>query len=72
MRIIDAEGLQKRILEAAESMDCKNLELDKQGMASPDVNKAIFELMFIHQFLPFMDNSQVRQKECYLNEKYGV
>lgn len=72
MRIIDAYGLQKRIVQAACEMDCENNLLAKQGKASVEVDKDIFRLMFIHKFLPYWSTEQIRQKECLLNEEYGV
>ena len=72
MRIIDARILQKRITEAASQMDCKNNQAGRSGKTSSEVDRAIFELMFIHKFLPFWSTEQVRQKECYLNNKYSV
>ena len=72
MRVISAYELQKRIVTVASQMDCQNNELAKQGKASPEIDRQIFELMFIHQFLPFFSVDQIRQKECYLNETYGV
>lgn len=72
MRIIDGRELQKRIIQAATEMDCENNLLAKQGKASSEVDRGIFELIFIHKFLPFWTTEQVRQKECYLNNKYSV
>lgn len=72
MRIITAYELQKRISKVASKMDCENIKLAKQGKASQVVDEKIFEMMFIRQFLPYWTTQQIKQKECYLNEKFGV
>lgn len=72
MRINSAHVIQKRIIKVASELDCKNISLAKQGKASNETNFAIFEMMFIYKFLPFFDAEQRRQKECFLNEKYGI
>ena len=72
MRINSANGIQKRIIAVASKLDCQNIELAKQGKASIKINDALFELMFIHTFIPFWDSSQRRQKECLLKDKYGI
>jgi len=72
MKITSANDLQERIIKVAGELDCKNIQLAKQGKASDEIANDLFEMMFIHEFLPYWNTGQVRQKECLLNEKYNV
>ena len=72
MRVISATNLQGRIEKAACEMDCKAVALAKQGKSSKGTQDALFEIMFIHAFLPYWNTSQLRQKECYLHDKFGI
>lgn len=72
MKIFSAYELQKRIVKTASEMDCENNRLAKQGKASSEINEAIFEMMFLYPFLPYWPVEVLRQKECYLNDKYQV
>ena len=71
MRIITANELQKRVAKIASKMDCENIKLAKQGKGNKVVDDKIFELMFIHTFLPYWSTDQIKQKECYINSKFG-
>ncbi len=72
MKSYSADELQARILKVACEMDCKNIQAAKQGQASIEVNKNVFELMFIHEFLPGWDANKRRQVECLLNAKFKI
>lgn len=72
MKILTANGLQDRIMQAAVVLDCENIALAKQGKQSESVDEQLFEMMFIHEFLPYWNAGQIKQKECYLNDKYGI
>jgi len=72
MRITSANGLQERIIKVASELDCENIKLAKQGKASDEIDNDLFEMMFIHEFLPYWNTGQIRQKECLLNDKYNI
>lgn len=65
-------GLQRRIMQKANELDCVNTRKAMQGKSSPETDKQVFELMFIHKLLPYLNGSQIREKECYLNDKFGL
>ena len=72
MREISAYALQQRISAFACKMDCEDISLAKKGKASKQNNDDLFEMMFIYEFLPYWNTEQIRQKECYLNNKHGL
>lgn len=72
MRVISTDGLKSRIINYAGKIACENMALSKQGKTDNGINEALIELMFIHEALPHWSTKQIRQKECYLNEKYGI
>ena len=72
MRIITASSLRPRILKATNELMCKGVALAKRGKKDKTIDASILELMLIYEFLPYWSDAQVRQKECYLNEKFNV
>lgn len=72
MRLISASTLRPRILETADFLACNGIELAKRGKKDKSIDDAILELMLIYEFLPYWDDATVRQKECYVSEKFGA
>lgn len=71
-KVYSAYDLQSRFKKAACKMDCENIQKAKQGKAIDSVDDSVFEILFIAELLPYLNASQLRQKECYLNDKYGI
>lgn len=72
MKFYAANDIQTRILQVACALDCENIQAAKQGKASKQVNDDIVELMFAHEFIPYWNTKQIRQVECFLNEKFKI
>ena len=72
MKILTPDDLQKRIAQAACKLECENIALAKQGKKSKDNENALFEMMFMYTFIQGWSSTQLRQKECLLNDNYGV
>jgi len=71
-KVYSGYDLQSRFKKAACRMDCENIQKAKQGKALDSVDDAVFEILFIVKLLPYLTAAQMRQKECYLNDKYGI
>lgn len=72
MRLFSVDDIQNRIVKVACALDCENIQNAKQGKTSIDLNESVVELMFFHEFMPYWTKHQVKEAECYLNEKYKI
>lgn len=70
--VLSIEDLQRRILAKACKMSCENIERARQGKADKQVDRDVFEMMVIRKFLPYWSTAQIKQKECYLFEKFRI
>lgn len=72
MRVTTPSGIQKRIMKVACEMDCGNIKASQQGKSSKLVDLEVRHLMLIHEFVPYWNTEQLREVECYLNEKFKI
>lgn len=71
-KVFSVADIQRRIAVRANQMNCDNIAKARQGKGDKKVDLDIFEMMLIRKFLPYWTIDQVKQKECYLNEKFKV
>ena len=72
MRTFAASEIQAKILAAACQLDNQDIQAAKQGKASVQVADDLLHLMLIHEFLPYWKTEEIRQIDCFLNEKFNI
>lgn len=71
-KIYSSYDIQQRVYKIACDLSCENIQKAKQGKPVRETDDQIFELMFIAEFLPYWNAKQMKQKECYINDKYNA
>lgn len=71
-RVFSVADIQDRIVIRATEMNCENVKKAMQGKGDKQVDRDIFEMMMIRKFLPYWTIDQVKQKECYLSDRFKI